>query len=924
MMSFRNRVRCIALACAGVLLLYGGARTAALQAEDRITESMPVVPKQAAATVFNFGFEPNEDLDFDGQPDDWSRRIGPGFPHYVDIEIERDSAHAGRQSLRIDADGGGAILYSPPQPVDARHTYLFRGWIRTEQLQASAARISVSFLDHRRQRVQRWLTTAVTGTHAEWVEVELGPLQPHADTRFVVIGCHLVSGEKLDIVGGAWFDDLTLGRLPRMVVESHFGTHFLPPSAPVRVKTRVGGLDGTPPLLLPLPIPGISLPQWSLQMTSPEYELKLSLIDSRGRTLGRKSFPLNVEYGDFTTADQNSERDQERIWEVAARDYGFYLVHATLLRNDQPIQHERMSFVVLDKASSNPKGEFGWSLSQPVDGNRYRELSSVALEAGINWIKLPLWSTGDMNTLERGAQSEFFAQLQVDRIVPVGVLSDPPADLRRRLGTQGAVSEVFRQKTEKWWPDLEPILAQYSSTVRYWQLGGDLDTSFMGLESLGETLASVKTEFDRIGRDVHLGVAGDMARPPAAINIMPKSFLALHDPDRGAKPVHQEQIKAAASVKIPRWVTVRALGASTADTEIRGADLVRQMVAAKIAGAEAIFAADAIGAEYGLVNADGSPTSLFLPWRTVSQSLRGAEYLGSFVMPSGSENHVFARTEPQPEVVLIVWNDTPVVEDIYLGEPQNVSATNVWGEQSSIPVDARTQRQQLQTGPLPQVIRGCAEPVARWRLATRYERGRQPSTTGEHAESILGTNTFPQGVSGRISVLTPNEWEVEPSELTVQAGPGEAFAVPMRISLPANVTLGSRWTALEFDIAADRRYRFRVYRPYRVGLGDVELAIRDTRLPNGVLEVELSLTNNTQPLETLDFECSLFVPGLKRQKMRVTRLGAGRSKTLFYVPNADRLRGQELWIRAEEVEGRRILNYRWNVGRDWETPVESP
>ena len=80
---------------------------------------------------------------------------------------------------------------------------------------------------------------------------------------------------------------------------------------------------------------------------------------------------------------------------------------------------------------------------------------------------------------------------------------------------------------------------------------------------------------------------------------------------------------------------------------------------------------------------------------------------------------------------------------------------------------------------------------------------------------------------------------------------------------------------------------------------------------------ELSLQNNIEPETVLDFDCSLFIPGSKRQKLLVTKLGRGTSTKLFYADNADRFRGQEFWLRAEEVDGRRILNYRWRIGRDW-------
>ena len=39
----------------------------------------------------------------------------------------------------------------------------------------------------------------------------VGPIVPHDDVHFIVIGCHLVPG-TLDIHGSVWFDDLVDGR----------------------------------------------------------------------------------------------------------------------------------------------------------------------------------------------------------------------------------------------------------------------------------------------------------------------------------------------------------------------------------------------------------------------------------------------------------------------------------------------------------------------------------------------------------------------------------------------------------------------------------------------------------------------------------------------------------------------------------------
>lgn len=105
--------------------------------------------------VITYSFETKEDRDFDDQPDDWSRRKGPGYPRYVDVSIDRNFGHLGQQSLHFKVNGGHATVYSPPEKIDSDHAYVFRGFIKTQRLKNDAALISLSFLDHKRQRVQK-------------------------------------------------------------------------------------------------------------------------------------------------------------------------------------------------------------------------------------------------------------------------------------------------------------------------------------------------------------------------------------------------------------------------------------------------------------------------------------------------------------------------------------------------------------------------------------------------------------------------------------------------------------------------------------------------------------------------------------------------------------------------------------------------
>jgi hypothetical protein len=144
----------------------------------------------------------------------------------------------------------------------------------------------------------------------------------------------------------------------------------------------------------------------------------------------------------------------------------------------------------------------------------------------------------------------------------------------------------------------------------------------------------------------------------------------------------------------------------------------------------------------------------------------------------------------------------------------------------------------------------------------------------------------------------------------------------MVLTIPANTSLGNAVRIIDFVIDAETLHTFRVYRPIKIGLGDVFMHVIDRKLPDGRLEIEQIIVNRTKPEEILDLNCNLFAKGNRRQKQRVSRSGNGKSRKKYFLPNAEALRDTELWLRAEQVDGRRVLNYRWTVGKYWDLPEE--
>ena len=117
------------------------------------------------------------------------------------------------------------------------------------------------------------------------------------------------------------------------------------------------------------------------------------------------------------------------------------------------------------------------------------------------------------------------------------------------------------------------------------------------------------------------------------------------------------------------------------------------------------------------------PAELLLPWRAAASKLGGTKYLGSIELPNGSDNRIFVR--PDGQAVMVVWNDTPTQEILYLGK--DVHVVDLWGRTTS-PTQQDNQ-QVIDVGPLPTFVTGLSEPIARWRMALRFDQ--------DHIESIF-------------------------------------------------------------------------------------------------------------------------------------------------------------------------------------------
>ena len=100
-------------------------------------------------------------------------------------------------------------------------------------------------------------------------------------------------------------------------------------------------------------------------------------------------------------------------------------------------------------------------------------------------------------------------------------------------------------------------------------------------------------------------------------------------------------------------------------------------------------------------------------------------------------------------------------------------------------------------------------------------------------------------------------------------------------------------------------------RHIEMGLGDVRIEVTTRLNSENKLEVEQRFINSTYQM--VNFRCELFAPDRRRIMDQILAQGHGQNEFIYTLDNGKELVGKTLWLRATEIDGPRMLNYRFPV-----------
>jgi hypothetical protein len=239
-----------------------------------------------------------------------------------------------------------------------------------------------------------------------------------------------------------------------------------------------------------------------------------------------------------------------------------------------------------------------------------------------------------------------------------------------------------------------------------------------------------------------------------------------------------------------------------------------------------------------------------------------------------------------------------------------VKILDVWGRERK--PDEQENRQVIEVEPLPRFVAGVNPQIARWRIAAKFGTKHVPSVFGEsHPNKLFIHNTFAQGVGGTVELVAPEGWQISPTRIDFKLAANETISRPFEVSLPFDASSGVAPVRADFTVEADRQYRFSVYRELSVGDGEIQLETNTRVEEDGSLVVEQRMVNHGDKL--VDFKCLLYAPGRRTQRTQVFRLGNNPDVKLYRFPDGAQLLGAEFWLRAQEVDGSRVLNHRFVI-----------
>ena len=425
----------------------------------------PVASEEPAfkRVVHRFDFDEREAGNLEELPKFWMPVRPDGFPLFAHGTFDLGMGRTAPPSFYLASDGRNvAYQYMGPETrVRANSEYRIEGYVRADRLTHARACLSAHFQDRQcRSLVGTLVRSRYVGGPDEpagWVRIELflpaAPaeadtvgvgawvLQEHAWNTGVPVPRHI---PRVDVHGGAWFDDIAVYALPRIQITTNSPGNVLLPGTPQALQIILADNEDES-------IYG-RLTVTSADGTLVESE-QLSAVTSRPPTPIR--FPLDHLQPGFYAAKLDILSGSTLV-----------LTRSVRFAKLAPLQNER-------GGSARP---FGVVVEPEVRSDPRSELFLLRHQT-VRSAKLPVWTgqaVAPAEAAERRSNDWLLQSLVKEGFALTGVFFGPPSEIVWADGAHPrSLIEVLAGPTSVWQEYLAAVAAPFASVFHWWQVGRD-------------------------------------------------------------------------------------------------------------------------------------------------------------------------------------------------------------------------------------------------------------------------------------------------------------------------------------------------------------------------------------------------------------------------------------------------------------------
>ncbi len=898
-------------------------------------------PPLSVRVVHRFDFDERGKGNLEPLPKYWIPLPHPNFSNFSEAGFDFEVGHSAPPSFYLGSAGRDtAYQYTGPATrVRPGVQYRIEGFVRPDRLRHARACLSAAYLDADGTVLTDTLVRSEFLGAAANVDSDLPPLGEETD-RWLLVEFYLDSAppeavtitliawllqeatwdtspqrrrpiQRVDVNGGAWFDDITVYALPQ--VEMRLGQKDdwqtdRDTAAPVNLITDEG------PNFLHVRISDRS-------NDSLTVSVHVRAADPGNAGIIRAS-PGRVV---ATQSVVTSGFDRSVTLPLGNLSPGLYHAHLDISAGEARIVSRSLTFARLAprRSSGRPTMAFGIALDPILRAGPEADLVLLRNQL-VHSAKIPVWPGigDDLDRTRRGQGSAqpgaagrdeadaLLLSLSKDGFALTAVLSEPPRMIAERYGGYTrSVFDLLRDDSTGWEPMLAAAAAPYAGVFRWWDLGshrscatplaGQLDVA---LQNLREALRPYAIT-PRLGITVHSADAGALLTPttnPARSDSAPPSerVTILLGVEQSTDAIRDLLESHRSSDREQTAVLVEPLPEGEFERLGRLGEWAKRVISARHAGADAVYAPQTWDVRVVDRRRVAEPREEYLVLRTIADLVGDAVPGPMLDLGDGVRCLSFFIGE---EATLAMWDEFAPSEGrtiaVQLGRAS--AQFDLWGGTTPLPRD-ETGRHVITLHRRPTLISGVDRYLIQ--MAAGLQVAPQRVGAGEELvrHSIEWDYAGLSPVSGECELEVPPSWDATPRSFRISLMPGRREVIPVTIRYSHNDAVGTRKVVVKVRLDHGPYAEF----PLRIEIAPIGLEVRGAAIVEGKdLVLQQTVRNaSTEPVHLRGFAA---VPGRERQYRPFTNLLPGTVQTAEYrFENGADLTGRRVLLSFRELNDR--------------------